>query len=81
MATRKPAVPNPQSNNQRPTNTPMPRGADPAGQATSIERERKSVDREQIAKRAYERYLQRNREHGRDQEDWLEAERELRNRK
>jgi hypothetical protein len=32
---------------------------------------------DQIARRAYERFEQRGREHGRDLEDWLEAEREL----
>lgn len=32
---------------------------------------------EQIEQRAYELYLQRGCEHGRDIEDWLEAEREL----
>ncbi len=31
----------------------------------------------QIEQRAYELYLERGREHGRDVEDWLEAEREL----
>lgn len=30
-----------------------------------------------IARRAYERFEARGREHGRDQEDWFEAEREL----
>jgi hypothetical protein len=35
------------------------------------------VDRERIAQRAYERFEQRGREAGRDQEDWFEAEREL----
>jgi len=32
---------------------------------------------EQIAKRAYELFLARGAEHGHDQEDWLQAEREL----
>jgi hypothetical protein len=32
-----------------------------------------------LAQRAYERYEQRGREHGRDLDDWLEAERELLN--
>lgn len=32
---------------------------------------------EQIEQRAYELYLERGCEHGRDIEDWLEAEREL----
>ena len=33
---------------------------------------------EDIARRAYHRYEARGREHGRDQEDWFQAERELR---
>lgn len=32
-----------------------------------------------IAKRAYEKYLARGAQHGQDVNDWLEAERELRN--
>lgn len=35
--------------------------------------------RDQIAQRAYELYQQRGSEHGRDLEDWLTAEKELRN--
>jgi hypothetical protein len=35
---------------------------------------------EQIRMRAYHRYLQRGGGHGMDFEDWLEAERELKNR-
>jgi hypothetical protein len=34
-----------------------------------------------IRRRAYERYLERGGGHGTDFEDWLEAEREIRNRK
>jgi hypothetical protein len=34
-----------------------------------------------VAKRAYERYLERGSEHGHDQEDWFEAEREIRGRR
>ena len=34
-------------------------------------------DRERVASRAYELYLARGGEHGRDQDDWLQAEREL----
>ena len=34
-------------------------------------------DADRVAQRAYERYEARGRENGRDQEDWLEAEREL----
>ena len=34
-------------------------------------------DRQRTARRAYERYLARGGEAGRDQDDWFEAEREL----
>jgi hypothetical protein len=36
---------------------------------------------EEIAEAAYQRYLRRGSEHGRDWDDWLEAERELRSRR
>ena len=36
-----------------------------------------TTTREQIAKRAYELFVARGGEHGHDQEDWLQAEREL----
>lgn len=36
---------------------------------------------EQIAEAAYQRYLSRGGGHGRDFDDWLEAERELRSRR
>jgi hypothetical protein len=38
-----------------------------------------SASDESIARRAYERYQARGGDHGRDQEDWFEAEREMRN--
>ena len=40
-------------------------------------RSRQATDRD-IARRAYDLYLTRGREHGHDVEDWLRAERELR---
>jgi hypothetical protein len=43
-------------------------GADVSSQTASYE---------QIAARAYEIYLARGGEHGRDQDDWYQAEREL----
>jgi hypothetical protein len=58
--------------NQTPLETP--RGADPV---RSKEPQVTKIDREAIARRAYERYLQRGRTPGHEQEDWLEAEREL----
>ena len=48
--------------------------------ATSHTSERDVADRERIARRAYERFQERGGEHGRDQEDWFEAEREARER-
>jgi len=36
-----------------------------------------AIDQDLVAQRAYERYQQRGSEHGRDQQDWFEAEREL----
>ncbi len=39
---------------------------------------RNGPTREQIAKRAYEIYIERGGTHGYDIEDWLQAERELR---
>jgi len=36
------------------------------------------VSREEIARRAYELFLARGSEHGRDLDDWFRAERELR---
>jgi hypothetical protein len=39
-----------------------------------------AIDRERIARRAYERYQARGAEPGRDQEDWFEAEREMKDR-
>ena len=44
---------------------------------THTVRERSSIDRENVARRAYERYQQRGGQPGRDQQDWFEAEREL----
>lgn len=37
-----------------------------------------TIDREVVAHRAYELYLERGAEDGRDVDDWLTAERELR---
>jgi len=48
--------------------------------AVSARVENGLVTHEQIARRAYEIYLTRGGEPGREQEDWLQAERELRER-
>jgi hypothetical protein len=39
------------------------------------------VDREAVARRAYELFVERGREPGREVDDWLEAERQLRGQK
>jgi len=36
------------------------------------------IDRDVVSQRAYERYLARGKEDGQDVDDWLTAERELR---
>jgi hypothetical protein len=46
--------------------------------AAGIEKLTDGPSRDQIAHRAYELFLARGSEHGHDQEDWLQAERELR---
>jgi hypothetical protein len=69
---------------------PTPRAAKPAAprRATAASREsaadrsvqpaRQGPSYEEIAEAAYRRYLSRGGTHGRDFDDWLEAERELR---
>ena len=48
----------------------QPSGVDPA-----------TPTNQEIAEAAYQRYLSRGADHGRDFDDWLEAERELRSRR
>jgi hypothetical protein len=62
----------PEGATQKPTPGPLPRGADPAGQAKSAR-----PGPEQVAQRAYERYQNRGGHHGGDQDDWYAAEQEL----
>jgi hypothetical protein len=45
--------------------------------AASDDRETR-IDDDAVARSAYRRFEERGREHGRDMEDWLEAEREVR---
>lgn len=52
----------------------------PAPETVETQVETRSPTNEEIARRAFELYLARGREHGRAQEDWLTAERELRQR-
>jgi hypothetical protein len=56
------------------TSTPAPPAlASPAPPAAPSS----DADTERVARRAYDRFLRRGGEHGRDQEDWFEAERDL----
>jgi hypothetical protein len=52
-----------------------------AAETTTVETtttEVRTPSHDEIARRAYELFLARGRQHGRAQEDWLSAERELR---
>jgi Protein of unknown function (DUF2934) len=61
---------------QRTEKRRQPVGEKRARAATS--QDRRELNWEQIARRAYERFEARGGEHGRDQEDWFNAEQELR---
>jgi hypothetical protein len=67
--------------------TPRRRRKDPEVAAIANDASRRPVEsvtrapsHDAIARRAYELYRQRGSEHGRDWDDWLQAERELRER-
>ena len=53
---------------------------DPASRGSLAHNVPTNVTEYDIARRAYERYLARDREDGHDVDDWLQAERELRER-
>ena len=52
--------------------------ANDSGNGSGTRHSAESPSYNQIAEAAYQRFLRRGAEHGRDFEDWLEAERELR---
>lgn len=66
----------------------MAKRTEQGDEATSVERDElkeseerrgeRETNQERIAARAYERYIERGRDDGHDVDDWLEAERELR---
>jgi len=59
-------------------NHTMPRTGQPTDSPEDVSTKPESDERqEDISRRAYERFQMRGCEHGRDQEDWYEAEREL----
>jgi hypothetical protein len=69
---KKPAEPNPvQPEALDATQAP------PDTASVQDERDADGGARQLIAQRAYERFVTRGGEHGHDQEDWFEAEREL----
>jgi hypothetical protein len=58
---------------------PLDQAADRGGLSTRSESMGSEPSEEDIRMRAYQRYLERGAGHGQDFEDWLEAERELKN--
>jgi hypothetical protein len=62
---------------KRPSSRPPRISANGANGEMNVEL---SPTREQIAQRAFELFLARGGEHGRHEEDWLRAEREIRER-
>jgi hypothetical protein len=63
----------------RPTTRRRAAGAAASGVAADDKMNR-TPSHDEIAEAAYRRYLSRGGDHGRDFDDWLEAERELRER-
>ena len=53
-------------------------GAQPAADHVNQYSVDRSTDADAISRRAYERFEERGQEHGHDQEDWFEAERDVR---
>jgi len=49
-------------------------------QGNDVQNAAPPADRDEISRRAYERYEERGREAGHDLDDWLEAERDLQSR-
>jgi hypothetical protein len=58
---------------------PVTIGEGPAGTGGSVgsTEQASASDHERLSRRAYQRFEERGGEHGRDMEDWFEAEREL----
>lgn len=54
-----------------------PARKDEAAGSTADMEPASQVDQTKVARRAYERFQTRGAEHGHDQEDWFEAEREV----
>lgn len=80
------AKPSSKSTNKRNTKRPPPNVATANGETTAMTAtatktietiETRTPSHDEIARRAYELFLARGREHGRAKEDWLTAEREL----
>jgi hypothetical protein len=69
-----PAQPSPPHQRTEKRRQPAPDRSTRGGAAL----EPRALDADQVARRAYERFEARGGEHGRDQEDWFDAEQELR---
>ena len=67
----------PQSQSARESNRAVIEDADRAAAAIPDIVRAENDERDRIAARAYELYLERGGSHGRDTDDWLEAEREV----
>ena len=62
---------------QQPNTSRAHQGVDGRAEQSLIPDTQPLPFRERVARRAYERFQLRGSEHGHDQEDWFEAEREL----
>lgn len=71
---KSPQSPAPKSTSERPQAQPAPQAANTSATAT---RSPPAPTSEQIARRAYEIYQARGGTHGSSEQDWFQAEREL----
>ena len=66
---------------ERESPVPVVHSADDMASSTSNGSDTYKPSYEEIAEAAYQRYLSRGGEHGRDWDDWIDAERDLRSRR
>lgn len=77
MACRLRTLPAMAKTRKRVTGVPAPYREEPSASQFAGDTTAPNGERDRIAERAYELYQQRGGEHGRDLDDWLEAECEL----
>jgi hypothetical protein len=58
--------------------TNEPRRDEQSAQGSDMQNAGRPADREEVSRRAYQRYEERGRSAGHDVDDWLDAERDLR---